>query len=108
MSPRIAAIVPCHNEAIAVGKVVTDLKAAVPDIDIYVYDNNSTDRTADVAREAGAIVRFEQNQGKGNVARRPFADVYLMIDGDDTYDATAAPELISTFTSGRGVGARGV
>jgi glycosyltransferase involved in cell wall biosynthesis len=104
MSPRIAAIVPCHNEAIAVGKVVQDLKTAVPDIDVYVYDNNSTDRTSDVAREAGAIVRFEQNKGKGHVVRRAFADVeadvYLMIDGDDTYDASAAPLLISTLLSG--------
>ena len=95
---RIAAIVPCYNEEVAIGTVVRDLKAAVPGIEVYVYDNNSSDRTSEVAREAGAIVRFEPRKGKGNVVRRAFADVeadvYLMIDGDDTYDATAAPEMI--------------
>lgn len=100
----IAAIVPCHNEELAVGKVVRDLKEAVPGIQVYVYDNNSTDNTAEVAREAGATVRFERAKGKGNVVRRAFADVhadvYLMIDGDDTYDASAAPVLISTLLSG--------
>ena len=95
---RIAAIVPCYNEEVAIGTVVRDLKAAVPGIEVYVYDNNSSDRTSEVAREAGAIVRFEPRKGKFNVVRRAFADVeadvYLMIDGDDTYDATAAPEMI--------------
>lgn len=95
----IAGIVPCYNEEAAIAKVVTDLKAAVPQMDVYVYDNNSTDRTAEVARRAGAIVRFEPRKGKGNVVRRAFADidadVYLMIDGDDTYDASAAPEMIA-------------
>jgi glycosyltransferase involved in cell wall biosynthesis len=101
---RIAAIVPCHNEAIAIGKVVHDLRAALPDVAIYVYDNNSSDKTAEVARAAGAYVRHEHIKGKGNVVRRAFADVdadvYLMIDGDDTYDATAAPRMISTLLDG--------
>lgn len=103
-APRIAAIVPCHNEAIAIGQVVADLRAAVPEMEIYVYDNNSTDGTDEVARAAGAIVRYERNKGKGNVIRRAFADVdadvYLMIDGDDTYDAAAAPRLIEALFDG--------
>lgn len=94
MPPTIAAIVPCYNEEAAVGKVVADLRAAVPEMTVYVYDNNSTDDTARVAAEAGAIVRAEERKGKGNVVRRAFADidadVYLIIDGDDTYDAAAA------------------
>ncbi|MBY8856084.1 glycosyltransferase [Nocardia sp. CA2R105] len=101
---RIAAVVPCHNEEAAVAKVVSDLKAAVPDIVVYVYDNLSTDGTADRAREAGAIVRTETTKGKGNVVRRAFADIeadiYLMIDGDDTYDAAAAPRMIEALLSG--------
>ncbi len=100
----IAAIVPCHDEEVAIGKVVDDLHAAVPGIDVYVYDNRSTDRTAEVAAAHGAIVRCEDTKGKGNVVRRAFADidadVYLMIDGDDTYDASAAPELIRTLLEG--------
>lgn len=98
---RIAAIIPCYNEAVAIAKVVTDLQAVVPGIVVYVYDNNSTDQTAKVAAEAGAIVRFEPQKGKGNVVRRAFADVdadiYLMIDGDDTYQAAAAPLMIETL-----------
>ncbi|MFT4262299.1 MAG: glycosyltransferase family 2 protein [Nocardioides sp.] len=101
---RIAAIVPCHNEVIAVGKVVADLRAAVPNMDIYVYDNNSTDGTDEAARRAGAEVRYERTKGKGNVIRRAFADldadVYLMIDGDDTYDAFAAPGMITALLEG--------
>ncbi|MFF3568167.1 glycosyltransferase [Nocardia jiangxiensis] len=101
---RIAAVVPCHNEEAAVAKVVSDLKAAVPDIVVYVYDNLSTDGTAERAREAGAIVRTETTKGKGNVVRRAFADIeadiYLMIDGDDTYDAAAAPRMIEALLSG--------
>ena len=101
---RIAAIVPCHNEAIAVTKVVQDLRSAVPGIQVYVYDNNSSDGTDELARAAGAIVRYESNPGKGNVVRRAFADVdadvYLMIDGDDTYDASAAPLLIAKLLEG--------
>ena len=101
---RIAVIVPCHNEELTVGTVVTDLRKAVPHAEIYVYDNNSSDRTSEVAAEAGAIVRTESRKGKGNVVRRAFADieadVYLMIDGDDTYDASAAPLLIETLLAG--------
>lgn len=101
---RIAAVVPCYNEEAAVAKVVGDLMAAVPGIVVYVYDNRSTDATAERAREAGAIVRTETIKGKGNVVRRAFADieadVYLMIDGDDTYDAGAAPRMIETLLAG--------
>lgn len=101
---RIAAVVPCHNEEASVAKVVGDLQAAVPGIVVYVYDNLSTDATAGKARTAGAIVRTENVKGKGNVVRRAFADIeadiYLMIDGDDTYDASAAPQLIETLLDG--------
>lgn len=102
--PTIAAIVPCHNEEVAIGKVVRDLKAALPAMTVYVYDNNSTDRTAERAVEAGAAVRVEKRKGKGNVIRRAFADIdadiYLIIDGDDTYDAAAAPRLVSALREG--------
>ncbi|HEY1711208.1 MAG TPA: glycosyltransferase family 2 protein [Rhizomicrobium sp.] len=95
---RIAVLVPCYNEEAAIGKVVRDFKAALPDATVYVYDNNSKDQTIARAKEAGAIVRSEPRQGKGNVVRRMFADieadVYLMIDGDDTYDPDIAPELV--------------
>jgi len=101
---KIAAIVPCYNEELSVAKVVADLKEAVPGIDVYVYDNASTDDTAKIALAAGAIVRHEYNKGKGNVLRRAFADVdadvYVLIDGDDTYDASAAPRMIETLLSG--------
>ncbi|MGL5810695.1 MAG: glycosyltransferase [Nocardioides sp.] len=101
---RIAAIVPCYNEEGAVGKVVRDLRHHVPEMVIYVYDNNSTDNTAREAAEAGALVRTEGAKGKGNVVRRAFgdidADIYLLIDGDDTYDPAAAPELIRTLITG--------
>ncbi|MGO4536388.1 glycosyltransferase [Leifsonia sp. 2MCAF36] len=101
---RIAAIVPCHNEEAAVAKVVTDLLTAVPEMKVFVYDNNSTDRTVEFARAAGATVRQETQKGKGNVVRRAFsdidADVYLIIDGDDTYDALAAGTLIDTLIDG--------
>jgi glycosyltransferase involved in cell wall biosynthesis len=100
----IAAIVPCYNEEAAIGTVVRDLKAAVPQMDIYVYDNNSTDQTSEVAAAAGAIVRKELRPGKGNVVRRAFADIdadiYVMIDGDDTYDAAVLPEMIAALESG--------
>jgi glycosyltransferase involved in cell wall biosynthesis len=96
---RVAVIVPCYNEEAAIATVVRDFKAALPDAAIYVYDNNSKDRTSARAREAGAIVRTEMRQGKGNVVRRMFADVeadvYVLVDGDDTYDASAAPALIA-------------
>lgn len=96
--PRIAVLIPCYNEELAIGKVVKDFQAALGDADIYVYDNASDDRTSEIAREAGAIVRYESIRGKGNVVRRMFADVdadvYVMVDGDDTYDASAAPRLV--------------
>lgn len=101
---RTAVIVPCYNEELTIATVVGDLRAALPHAEIYVYDNNSSDRTSQVAAEAGAIVRTETRKGKGNVVRRAFADieadVYLMIDGDDTYDASAAPRLIEALVSG--------
>jgi glycosyltransferase involved in cell wall biosynthesis len=101
---RIAVLVPCHNEQAAVARVVGDFRAALPDADIHVYDNNSTDRTAEVARAAGAIVRRERRQGKGHVVRRMFcdvdADVYLMVDGDATYHAPSAPAMIALLTEG--------
>ena len=85
---KVAVLLPCYNEEMTIGKVVRDFRAVLPEADIYVYDNNSTDRTAEVAAEAGAIVRRERMQGKGNVIRRMFreveADCYLMADGDDT------------------------
>ncbi len=99
LKPRIAVLVPCYNEEAAVAKVVNDFRANLPDAVIYVYDNNSRDATAARAREAGAVVRREVLQGKGNVVRRMFADieadVYVMVDGDDTYDASVAPALVA-------------
>ena len=96
--PRIAVLVPCYNEAAAVATVVADFRKALPAAEIYVYDNNSRDNTAAVAREAGAIVRSERRQGKGHVVRRMFADIeadiYVLVDGDATYDAPSAPGMI--------------
>lgn len=96
---NIAVLIPCYNEALTIGKVVRDYRAALPEADIYVYDNNSRDGTDQVAREAGATVRYERRQGKGNVIRTMFrdidADVYLMIDGDDTYPAENAREMVN-------------
>jgi len=95
---RIAVLVPCYNEEAAVAKVVADFRAALPQAVIYVYDNNSKDQTSERARAAGAVVRKEMRQGKGAVVRRMFADIeadiYVLVDGDDTYDAAAAPELV--------------
>lgn len=95
---RVAVLVPCYNEAAAVAKVVADFKAALPDAVIYVFDNNSTDDTATIARAAGAVVRKEMHQGKGFVVRRMFsdveADIYVLVDGDATYDAPSAPKMI--------------
>jgi glycosyltransferase involved in cell wall biosynthesis len=94
----IAVLVPCLNEEAAIGNVVIGFKKALPTATVYVYDNNSTDKTVEVAEAAGAIVRRERRPGKGNVVRRMFqdieADVYIMVDGDDTYDASRAPELV--------------
>ncbi|WP_400085047.1 glycosyltransferase family 2 protein [Yoonia sp. R78084] len=95
---KVAVLIPCYNEAKPIGTVVADFRAALPAADIYVYDNNSTDDTAEAARAAGAIVRVETQQGKGNVVRRMFADidadVYVMVDGDNTYEAKAVPALV--------------
>ena len=95
---RIAVLIPCYNESRTIGKVVKDYKEALPEAAIYVYDNNSTDGSAEIAEDAGAIVRHEYKQGKGNVMRRMFmeieADCYLMVDGDDTYPADSAREMI--------------
>jgi glycosyltransferase involved in cell wall biosynthesis len=97
--PNIAVLVPCYNEEITIGKVVADFKSALPEATVYVYDNNSTDKTIAAARSAGAMVRKEPRQGKGNVVRRMFADIeadiYVLVDGDDTYDAAAARELVN-------------
>jgi len=97
--PRLAVLVPCYNEAMSIAKVVGDFKAVLPGAIVYVYDNNSKDATVAVAREAGAVVRSENHQGKGNVVRRMFADVeadvYILVDGDDTYDAGAAPAMVA-------------
>ena len=95
----VAVIIPCYNEAPTIAKVVDDFKRVLPDSSIYVYDNNSTDGTGDIAREHGAQVRVERRQGKGNVVRQMMrdidADYYIMVDGDDTYPAEAAPELLA-------------
>lgn len=103
-SPRIVAVVPCHNEETAIAKVVADLHATVPGIEVHVYDNCSTDGTVATARSAGAHVRREEEKGKGNVVRRAFADleadVYVLIDGDDTYDVADLPRMIDTLLEG--------
>ena len=94
---KIAVLIPCYNEEKTVQKVVTDWRKVLPEAVIYVYDNNSSDRTAELAREAGAVVRHEYQQGKGNVIRRMFreidAECYLMVDGDDTYPAEYGPQM---------------
>lgn len=96
--PRIAVLIPCYNEEVAIPRVVAAFRQALPEAEVLVYDNNSKDRTVAVAIEAGATVRRETLQGKGNVVRRMFADVeadvYVLVDGDDTYDAAAAPEMV--------------
>jgi glycosyltransferase involved in cell wall biosynthesis len=102
---RVAVLVPCFNEEAAVATVVTDFRKALPAAAIYVYDNNSKDRTIEVARAAGAEVRSERRQGKGNVVRRMFgdidADIYVLVDGDATYDAPSAPRMIDTLVTDR-------
>lgn len=103
-NPRIAVLVPCFNEAVTVRKVVEDFTAALPDAVVYVFDNNSRDDTAQLARDAGAQVRRVSLQGKGHVVRRMFADVeadaYIMVDGDDTYHAPSAPALLRELLEG--------
>ncbi|MFF5933348.1 glycosyltransferase family 2 protein [Streptomyces sp. NPDC012508] len=104
MNPTVACVIPCYNEEAAVGKVVRDLRASLPDAVIYVYDNASTDNTVAEAHAAGAVVRHEPRKGKGNVIRRAFADVeaeaLLIIDGDDTYDASRAREMVDLLFAG--------
>ena len=98
MKDRIAVLIPCYNESKTVEKVVRDFRRALPEAVVYVYDNNSSDGTGEIAARAGAIVRRERMQGKGNVIRRMFreidADCYIMVDGDDTYPAECAPEMV--------------
>ncbi len=100
----VAVLIPCYNEAVTIGKVVDDFRAALPEAVVYVYDNNSSDGTAEIAREHGAVVRREARQGKGNVVRSMFRDVeadyYLMVDGDDTYPADAAASLVAPLAAG--------
>ena len=102
---KIAVLIPCYNESATIEKVVKDYKKALPDADIYVYDNNSKDHTDEIAKKAGAIVKYEYRQGKGNVIRSMFrdidADCYLMIDGDDTYPAENAKEMCDLVLSGK-------
>ncbi len=102
---KIAVLIPCYNESKTIKKVVEDYKKALPEADVYVYDNNSSDHTDEIAREAGAIVRYEYRQGKGNVIRSMFkdidADCYLMIDGDDTYPAENAQEMCDLILEGK-------
>ena len=97
MNHKIAVLIPCYNESKTIAKVVGDFRKQLPEADIYVYDNNSTDNTADIARRAGAIIGYEQRQGKGNVVRRMLADIeadcYLLVDGDDTYSSDSAKEM---------------
>ena len=101
---KTAVIIPCYNEELTVEKVVSDFKRELPEAEIYVYDNNSKDRTVELAQKAGAIVRHEYNQGKGNVIRRAFreseADIYVMVDGDDTYTAEDVHKLIEPVEKG--------
>lgn len=105
MMDRIAVLIPCWNEALTIEKVVSDFKRVLPEAVIYVYDNNSTDRTADLAARAGAVVRHEYRQGKGNVIRSMFRDVdadcYVMVDGDDTYPAENARDMVNLVLEGK-------
>ncbi len=100
----VAVLIPCYNEALTIGKVIDDFKASLPFADIYVYDNNSSDETSRIAKEHGAIVRFEPRQGKGYVVRQMFrdidADYYVLVDGDDTYPAESAGDLIRPLAEG--------
>ena len=104
-APRIAVVIPCFNEGVAIGTVVADFRAALPQARIIVFDNNSGDATAAVAVASGAELRTERRQGKGHVVRRAFADVeaevYVLVDGDDTYDAAAAPAMVQALLRDR-------
>lgn len=101
---NVAVIIPCYNEALTIGKVIDDYHAALPGATVYVYDNNSSDDTSQIAKQHGAIVRFEPRQGKGNVCRQMFrdidADCYLMVDGDDTYDEAKAVDMVLPILNG--------
>jgi len=101
---KIAVLIPCYNEEITIEKVIKDFKKELPEADIYVYDNNSKDKTAQIAKESGAIVKHEYRQGKGNVVRSMFrdvdADIYVMVDGDDTYPAEEVHKLIEPVVNG--------
>lgn len=101
---KIAVLIPCYNEALTIQKVVLDFKKFLPGASIYVYDNNSTDGTDEIARNAGALVRYERQQGKGNVIRRMFQEIealcYILVDGDDTYPAECSPEMASAILDG--------
>ena len=107
---RIAVLVPCYNETLTIGKVVRDFKVALPYADVHVYDNNSSDDSVAIARSAGAFVRAVAQQGKGNVVRRLFADVeadvYVLVDGDDTYHAAERPLMIARLREWRRYGSR--
>ena len=102
---KIAVLIPCYNESVTIGKVVKDFKKALPEATIYVYDNNSNDGTDEIAKKAGAVVRYEYKQGKGNVVRSMFRDIdasiYLMVDGDDTYPAKHARKMCDLILSGK-------
>ena len=102
---KIAILIPCFNEVLSVSKVINDWRRELPEATVYVYDNNSTDGTADAARESGAIVRHEYRQGKGNVIRSMFRDIdaecYIMVDGDDTYSASSAREMAQLVLNGK-------
>lgn len=102
---KIAILIPCYNESKTIEKVVNDFKSVLPEAVIYVYDNNSSDGTDEIARKAGAVVRYEHQQGKGNVIRRMFSEIdaecYLMVDGDDTYPAESAPEMVEKILKDR-------
>lgn len=101
---KTAVLIPCYNESMTIKKVVSDFKRVMPHADVYVYDNNSTDGTDEIARDAGAIVRYEYKQGKGNVVRAMFrqisADCYILVDGDDTYPVEAAVEFERLVVNG--------
>lgn len=103
-NPTIAVLIPCYNESKTISKVIKDMKSSLPDATVYVYDNNSSDGTDQIAEASGAIVRYEPRQGKGNVIQAMFADVnadvYVMVDGDDTYPAEDAPKMVNAVCNG--------
>ena len=105
LNMKVAVLIPCYNEELTVGKVVKDFRKELPDADIYVYNNNSTDKTEVIAKEAGAILRNEYKQGKGNVVKTMFeeveADIYVLVDGDDTYPASSVHDLIKPIENGK-------